>query len=172
MDNGESKMTTEVIAKPDEYRYRIIDFDLYDGDTFYCHCDMSMKVKVDTGFGRFVTLDMKHEEKFTVRLYGYDTPELRGGTDQSKAAGQLAKAKVVEWVKMAQVRGDCWFVSQYYQKGKYGRPMGDLFDCDGNKVSTYLVENRLAVPYHGQAKAKIQAQHDENLQYLIEQGLI
>lgn len=162
----------ELVTKLEEYKYRIVEFDLYDGDTFYCKCDVQCRVKVDIGFDRFIYLDVCEEEVFTVRLYGYDTPELRDKRPAYKAAGQLAKQKVVDWVKMAQVRGDCYFLSQYYEKGKYGRPMGDLIDCDGNRVSEYLVENRLAVPYHGQNKAEIQSQHETNVQYLIDQGLI
>ena len=50
--------------------------------------------------------------------------------------------------------------------------MGDLVDADGRRVSEYLVAKRLAVPYHGQNKADIQAQHEANVQYLLAEGLI
>ena len=97
---------------------------------------------------------------------------MRDKRPEYKAAGYLAKEKVVEWVKMAQVRGDCYFLSQKYEKGKYGRPMGDLIDSDGNKVSDFLVENFLAVEYHGQNKADIQIEHEKNIRELIDRGLI
>ena len=162
----------EIIAKPEEYRYLIEDFSLYDGDTFYCQCSMTATVKVDIGFERYVTLHVKEDERFTVRLYGYDTPEIRERRPDFKAAGKLAKEKVVEWVKMAQVRGDCYFLSQGYEEGKYGRPMGDLVDCDDNRVSEFLVKERLAVHYHGQNKADIQEQHRVNVEYLKSCGKI
>ena len=159
-----------VRAKPEEYKFRIIDFKLYDGDTFYCHCVMEANIEFDVGFERFITTQLMNEEKFTVRLFGFDTPELRDKRPRHKAAGYLAKEKVVEWVKMAQVRGDCYFLSEGYKKGKYGRPLGDLIDSDGNRVSTYLVANHLAVPYHGQSKADIQAQHEQNIAALVAAG--
>jgi len=165
-------MKTEILAKPDEYRYRITDFALYDGDTYTVRAEVEYVIRVDLGFGRTATLDFVQEETFKVRLYGFDTPELRDKRPLHKAAGYLAREMVAEWVRQARTRGACYFLSEGYEKGKYGRPMGDLVDANGQRLSAYLVERRLAVPYHGQNKADIQAEHEANVQYLMESGEI
>ncbi|MYH70839.1 MAG: thermonuclease family protein [Gammaproteobacteria bacterium] len=165
-------MKTDILAKPEEYRYRVFDFRLYDGDTYTCGAEVQYRIQVDLGFERTAYLDFTQHETFTVRLYGFDTPELRDKRPAHKAAGYLAKQAVVDWVNQAHARGDVYFLSEQYEKGKYGRPMGDLVDADGRRVSEYLVAKRLAVPYHGQNKADIQAQHEANVQYLLAEGLI
>ena len=46
------------------------------------------------------------------RIDGIDTPELRGGTDQSKALAKHAKMVASQWVKHAMEQGGAYFSSQ------------------------------------------------------------
>ena len=147
-----------------EYRYKVLDWSAYDGDSF--------ELTLDLGFG--MSLHKK------CRIYGIDTPELRGGTVKSKAAGYLARDKAREFVDFGMADSECEvvFESTGYA-GKFGRPLGNivLTRKDGDTVVTsnlvdFLLTARLGVRYHGQAKSDIQAEHDANIAWLGEQGLI
>ena len=74
----------------------------YDGDTLRCSFDL--------GFGMIYWN--------SIRLASVDTPELRGGTDLTKAAGRLARDRVRELVEAAD---EIIFHSTVWA-GKYGRP--------------------------------------------------
>lgn len=137
------------------YIYPIEAFSNYDGDSF----DLTL----DLGFA----LVAHHK----CRIYGIDTPELRGGTADSKAAGYLARDKAREWVHAAMDRGGAYFCSENYA-GKFGRPLGDIVDMQGRSLRRYLIANGYGVEYHGQAKAEIAAKHDENIAALKKEGLI
>ena len=68
----------------------------------------------------------------TIRLHSVDTPELRGGTDLTKALGKLARDKAEEFIVKSNVVS---FISKQWG-GKYGRPTGDLV-CD-RKITNRL----------------------------------
>ena len=121
----------------------------YDGDT--------LRVCFDLGFG------MRYFN--SIRLASVDTPELRGGTDMTKAAARLARDRVAELVYSAE---EIVFHSTAWA-GKYGRPVGELY-LDGVSLSEYLIKHRLGVPYGGGGRD--QAAHEKNALYLQEQGLI
>ena len=126
------------------FQFPILESANYDGDSF----DFSL----DLGFG--LVLHRK------CRLDGIDTPELRGGTEESKAAGRLARDKARAWVEACERPT---FVSETYA-GKFGRPLGDVVDgITGASLREYLLTHQYGVPYHGQAKADIQSLHDENI---------
>ena len=121
----------------------------YDGDTF--------KLELDLGFGMryFVA----------VRLYGVDTPELRGGTLKTKALAELARDQAAKFVLGAE---EVFFHCTLWS-GKYGRPAGELI-CDGKKLSNYLINNRLAVPYGGKSRIEVIEQHEANATYHFNVG--
>ena len=137
------------------YYYKITEFSNYDGDSF----DLTL----DLGF-ELVT----HKK---VRINGVDTPELRGGTDQSKALAKHAKMIAAQWVKHGLEQGGVFFASQNY-KGKFGRPLGDIVSHQGMSLRIYLLQQKLAVPYHGQAKALVAKEHEEILKHHLELGTI
>ena len=137
-----------------QYLYKVIDFSNYDGD--------SMDLSLDLGFN--LTIHRK------CRMFGIDTPELRGGTAISKAAGYLAKEIFADWCIKAMEDG-LYFASENYS-GKFGRPLGDMLNASGESLREYLIKNNYGVPYHGQAKAEIQALHDANYAILKERGEI
>ena len=138
-----------------DYRFKIITFENYDGDSF----DLTL----DLGF------DLVTHRK--CRIDGVDTPELRGGTDDSKAAAKVARDMAHLFVGEGLVKEeDVVFVSENYT-GKYGRPLGDI-EVNGQSLREYLIERNYGVPYHGQAKASVQSLHDANLAVLKERGEI
>ena len=137
------------------YVFKIIEFDNYDGDSF----DLTL----DLGFDLIV-----HKK---VRINGIDTPEMRGGTDQSKQLARTAKTLATQWVKAGVEQGGCWFSSEGY-KGKFGRPLGDIVNPKVGSLREYLLDRRLGVPYHGQAKAAIANEHAAIIKHHIEIGTI
>ena len=140
------------------YLYKIKDFSNYDGDSF----DLTL----DFGF------DLVMHEK--CRIFGLDTPELRGGTPESKKAGYLAKDRATEIVQTMMDDEGAFFLSENYA-GKFGRPLGNIVGMiDGVVVNLRdaLIAENLGVEYHGQAKRDIQDEHDKNLAILQEQGKI
>ena len=144
-----------------KYAFKILESCNYDGDSFDLHLDLGFSLS----FFR------------KCRVFGIDTPELRGGTDKSKAAGYLARDLARTFVDegMRAENAEVVFESTGYS-GKFGRPLGDIAviyeDGSVERLTEYLLENRLAVRYHGQAKREIQAEHDANIAHLEAQGMI
>jgi micrococcal nuclease len=100
---------------------------VYDGDT--CHCAFPLH-GVPT--------------RFSVRLLGIDTPELRTGThkEEAKIARDALSALILNRIVRLHCHG--W--------DKYGRLLGDITTSDGVNVSTYMIEQGHAVPYDGGKK--------------------
>ena len=148
------------------YIFKILEFDNYDGDTF--------TLRLDMGFGM--------QWIGSVRIHLVDTPELRGGTDRSKAAGKLAKAEAAKFVQQGMAGRGAYFQSEYLEEkstkmGKYGRPLGDILCYKGSEdtivsLTFHLIKRRLAVDYYGGSKALIAAQHEANITYLEKAGLL
>jgi micrococcal nuclease len=60
-------------------------------------------------------------------------------------------------------------------RGKFGRVLGEIWVSeDGNwtNVNRWMCENGHAVPYHGQNKDDVQAQHMANRKMLAEKGIV
>ena len=126
----------------------------YDGDSY--------KVILDLGFHLYQRAD--------IRLRGVDTPELRrgtGSTELTRAAAKLARDLAAQWIESAD---EVVFHSTGY-KGKYGRPLGDLY-LDGDSLSESLIKANLAVEYDGGSKSELHAQHQSNAELLKENGLL
>ena len=118
-----------------------LDGSPYDGD--------SIRLELDLGFcmRSFVA----------VRLYGVDTPEMRGGTEVTKALAIDARDETERFIR-AGSRVDFLCVEW---GGKYGRPIGDII-VDGKSLARHLIDNRLGVEYYGGSRAMLQAKHAEN----------
>ena len=138
-----------------KYIYKITDFSNYDGDSF----DLTL----DLGFNLIT-----HKK---TRIDGIDTPELRGGTDQSKALAKEAKETAAAWVKFSMENGGAYFSSEGY-KGKFGRPLGDIVNADTGSLRNFLISEKLAVSYHGQAKSEVAGAHAAILKHHLELGTI
>jgi len=134
------------------YDYQCTIVRVVDGDT--------VDVDIDLGFDTW-----RRGER--IRLYGIDTPECRTRDADEKAAGQLAK----EFVEDALHVGGTYRL-QTKEKGKFGRYLGTIYLTDDTSINAALVTEHLAVPYTGQNKKEIQAQHEANFQILKEKGAL
>ena len=86
--------------------------------------------------------------KFSTRLNGIDTPEIRGKTVSEKAkaleARNFLKGKIFgEMVQLRNVDYD-----------KYGRLLADVFHKERN-ISQMMIDNGYAVAYDGGKKSKV-----------------
>lgn len=110
------------------YFYNAIVKENYDGDT--------VTVDIDLGFGVWL-----YDQR--IRLYGVDTPEIRG---EEREEGLKVKNKVEELVKGKNVLLE----SHKDKSGMYGRWLAKVhFDKDGEKkeLTEFLLENDLAKKY-------------------------
>ena len=86
----------------------------------------------------------------SVRLYGIDTAETRGGTPELKALGLLAKDYVTQMVPEG---SELLIRTHMDRKGKFGRILGELYmpevpDVEGfqdRSLNTILLDEMLAV---------------------------
>lgn len=145
------------------YTYEFDGVSNYDGDSFR----LRIWKLWDFGFNNII----RQSQEISARIKGIDTPELRDDRPQWKAAAKLAREKAKEWVDLC---GDK-FVS-LDKPDKYGRALGD-FVCESGMeahsyLSEYLIAERLAVRYEGQSKDAVADQHQANINYLIEKGLL
>ena len=106
--------------------------------------------------------------KCTVRLYAIDTPESRTRDLDEKATGNLAKY----FLKDSIDNGKKVVIKTHLKdsRGKFGRVLGTIW-VDGVNINQALVDNHLAVSYHGQAKSDVENEHLINRQKLIEIGV-
>ena len=131
-----------------EYNCKIVR--VIDGD--------SIIIDIDLGFSHFI-----HNE--SIRLYGVDCPECRSRDKEEKAAGLAAK----EFVEDALHVGGIYRL-QTKEKGKFGRYLGTIYLTDDTSINAALVKERLAVPYFGQSKVRVQEAHLANRKLLKEMG--
>jgi micrococcal nuclease len=128
------------------YTYNVTVKYVVDGDT--------VDVDIDLGFG----ISMNNQR---IRLFGVDTPECRSKDLREKSFGLLAKKKVQQFL----MNGGVILQTKLDEKGKFGRILGTFF-VDGISLNQYLIDNRYAVEYYGQAKQLIKEQHIANFDYL------
>jgi len=133
------------------YEYKCEVTRIVDGDT--------VDVILDLGFSIL--------HKARVRLYAIDTPESRTRNKDEKARGLMAKNFIVQHVNAAE---KCVIQTHLKDsKGKFGRVLGTLVTDELN-INDALIENHLAVAYHGQNKQDVEEAHIKNRTLLIEQG--
>ena len=126
------------------YEYSVTIDRVVDGDT--------VDIWIDLGF------DVRIFER--VRMAGIDTPESRTRDKREKVFGKLATARVEELLPAG---GTFRAVSASYDaRGKFGRAMMDFELKGGRMLCPTLIEEHLAVAYHGQNKADIRADHEAN----------
>ena len=104
------------------YIYKAYVTDVYDGDTITCI--------IDCGFN----IGMR---KTKIRLYGINTPELRG---EDREIGlyvrdELRKKILNKHILLKTIKD---------KKGKYGRYLGIVYLGEEN-INDWLIENKLAV---------------------------
>ena len=132
-----------------------------------CRCTVTRVVYGDT---IDVVLDLGFSilHKCRVRLYGIDTPESRTRDKDEKLRGKLAS----KYLSDAIHNGTKVVLRSKLKdsKGKYGRVLGEVVVDDIN-INVSMIENYLAVEYHGQSKNDIEAEHLVNRNKLIELGM-
>ena len=106
------------------FLYKATVINVYDGDTITCN--------IDCGFG----VILKNQK---IRLYGIDTPELRG---EDKKEGleirNILRDKILNKEILLKTIKD--------KKGKYGRWLGIIF-FDNQNINDWLIENNYAEKY-------------------------
>lgn len=81
-----------------------------------------------------------------IRVFGIDTPEIKGACAEEKALAKKAKARLAEILK-----GEV--TVQPMQWDKYGgRFVATVYDKDGKNVAETLIAEGLARPYFGEKK--------------------
>lgn len=105
---------------------------VYDGDSVTAILDLGLNIAI-------------HKAK--LRLYGINTPEMRGGTLETKAKAVLARDFVRE-----RILGKTVLVHTV-KKGKYGRYLATIWEIDGEgdplpeSLNDALIRLGHAVPY-------------------------
>ena len=141
------------------YTYKGKVLSVYDAD--------SCRVDLDLGMGVWL-----HNQ--SIRLFGIDAAEIRGGTPETKALGNLAK----DYLKNELPEGCTVLLRTYIDKrGKFGRVLASIYKQEGDGFQTKslnksLLDMRLAVAYMGQSKNEVMAQHLENVKYHQDLGNI
>lgn len=115
--------------KDNLYYYKGVVTGVYDGDTVTISFDLGMKIK---------------REGMKVRLYGIDSPELRGKTlIEARKSRDFLRAKVLGKSVIVQTIRD--------KKGKYGRYLANIWlerpDDSWSSVNDMMVSEGYAITY-------------------------
>ena len=154
-----------------EYHCKIIK--VIDGDT--------VDVDIDLVFGVWL-------KKERVRVNGIDTPESRTRDKEEKKFGLISKNRVKQLLPVGstQILKTESDRNGEDKKGKFGRILGDfvfnkpvsnddkipILEIEGVRLSDVLIDENMAVRYHGQSKDNIAEQHIKNRELLISRGLV
>lgn len=109
------------------YQYEANVVSVYDGDT--------LRADVDLGFNTW-----RMNEPF--RLYGIDTPELRGVDATTKAKGIAARNALRKRI----LNQDIVLCSIKDKAGKYGRYLAVIW-LGGENINDWLIKEGHAIPY-------------------------
>ena len=139
--------------KPSPYSYRVKSIKkIIDGDTFDCIMDLGFDVLLEA----------------RVRMMGIDTPESRTRDLEEKKFGLLAKDYLTEKLNTEDI---IVTTEVDNEKGKFGRILGWVW-CNGVNINNQMIDEHMAVAYHGQSKDDIEQQHLANRTILQEQGKV
>ena len=154
-----------------EYYCKIVK--VIDGDT--------VDVDIDLGFGVWL-------KKERVRVNGIDTPESRTRDKEEKKFGLISKNRVKQLLPVGstQILKTESDRNGEDKKGKFGRILGDfvfnkpvsnddkipILEIEGVRLSDVLIDENMAVKYHGQSKDDIAEEHIKNREVLIGRGLV
>ena len=123
------------------YEYNFTVTKVIDGDSVKGVCDCGFKMSVAV----------------SGRLYGIDTPESRTRCHITKRYGLMSK----NFVKKFFDEGKS-FILKSKSIDKYGRTLAIITNEKGVCLNDELVNNHLAVEYHGQNKKEVQTAHMAN----------
>ena len=134
-----------------KYIYKATIDRVIDGD--------SIEASIDCGFD--VVLNRQQ-----CRLKGIDTAETRGGSEETKAIGKLAKSILFD---LLPVGHQVVIETSLDRRGKFGRILA-IVHSDQININQELLDRRLAVTYDGQSKAELTEQHLANYEYHAKKG--
>jgi len=83
--------------------------------------------------------------RFSVRLNGIDSPEMKGKSDDEKQAAKRAQQALSNFILHKTV------ALTNNKTEKYGRILSNVY-CDGIHINQWMIENRYAVEYDGGTK--------------------
>jgi micrococcal nuclease len=83
--------------------------------------------------------------RFSVRLNGIDTPEIKGKTVEERSVATEARDAVSALILNKQV------ILKNVTMEKYGRVLADVY-CDNIYINNWLIDQRYAVKYDGGTK--------------------
>ncbi len=84
--------------------------------------------------------------RFSVRLNGIDSPEMKGKSEDEKQAAIHSRDALSSKILHKHV------FLRNVQSEKYGRVLADVYDENDLCLNTWMIEQSLAVPYDGGAK--------------------
>lgn len=125
------------------YRYKAVAVENYDGDSLKCDVDLGMNSWL---------LDKP------VRLYGIDTPEIRGKSDIEKRLAITARDLISDRLGLGGQIATKEFILETMkdQSGKYGRLLARIHvpELDGSWLclNDLLIDMRLAQAYFGKGE--------------------
>ena len=128
------------------YTYKAKVLRVYDGDGVF-------DIEIDMGMNLFQRKD--------VRLFGVDTPEIRG---HQRNAGLVVR----DFVRYLILGKDVIIVTKKDKTGKYGRLLADILIND-ESLASILLKLKLAKPYGG---GKKDLWSMEELEYITTQVMI
>ena len=83
--------------------------------------------------------------RFSIRLNGIDTPEIKGSTDEEKQMAIKARDRLADLILHKEVQ----LKNISYEK--YGRILADIY-LNSEYINEILLKERYAVPYQGKTK--------------------
>ena len=132
-----------------EYKSKVTK--IVDGDTIKCDIDLGFNIVLSNQ---------------TIRLYGIDTPESRTKDLEEKFYGNISKQFLNDYCP----KGSYITLRTHLdKKGKFGRILGELIVNKVN-LNEQMIEENLAVEYHGQSKDDIVKEHLINRALLVRRG--
>ncbi len=88
-------------------------------------------------------------DDISVRIYGIDTPEIRGKCERERRLAKQAKRVVYQILSQAKK-----IVLKDVRRGKYFRIVATV-KADGVNIADILIQKGLAVPYYGGRKRNV-----------------
>ena len=133
-----------------EYKAKVTK--IIDGDTIRCDIDLGFDIVMANQ---------------TIRLFGIDTPESRTRDKEEKFYGNISKQFLNDYCP----KGSYITLRTHLdKKGKFGRILGELIVNKVN-LNEQMIEENLAVAYHGQSKLDIEKEHLYNRTQLNRRGM-
>ena len=133
-----------------EYKAKVTK--IIDGDTIRCDIDLGFDIVMANQ---------------TIRLFGIDTPESRTRDKEEKFYGNISKQFLNDYCP----KGSYITLRTHLdKKGKFGRILGEIIVNRVN-LNEQMIEENLAVAYHGQSKIDIEKEHLYNRTQLNRKGI-